>query len=62
MEAAVPVYVKGYENYDVSIHFLREGIRYADLSEWGRERYEEEVRDTTIGLFLMKIAAHPMNK
>ena len=39
MEAAIPVYVKGYENYDVSTQFLREGIRYADLSERGRERY-----------------------
>ncbi|PPK84696.1 type I restriction enzyme R subunit [Neolewinella xylanilytica] len=62
LEAAIPVYLKGYDNYDVSTQFLREGIRYAELSEREKERYEEEFRDNTTGLFPEEIAANAMNK
>ncbi len=62
LEAAVPVYLKDFENYDVSTEFLREGIRYADLSERDKARYEEEFRDNTTGLFPEEIAAQAINK
>ena len=62
LEVAVPVYLKDFENYDVATEFLREGIRYADLSERDKARYEEEFRDNTTGLFPEEIAAGAINK
>jgi type I restriction enzyme R subunit len=62
LEAAIPVYLKGYRNLDVSTDFMREGIKYAELSEREKIRYEEEFRDETTGAFPDEIAASAMNK
>lgn len=62
LDEAVPVYLKGYQNLDVSTDFMREGIRYADLSEREKIRYEEEFRDEGTGEYPEEIAASAMNK
>ena len=62
LEDAIPVYLKGYRNMDVSTEFMREGIKYSELSERDRRRYEEEFRDETTGEFPEEIAAAKMNK
>jgi type I restriction enzyme R subunit len=62
LKAAIPVYLKGYRNLDVSTDFMREGIKYAELSEREQLRYEEEFRDEGTGEFPEEIAASAMNK
>lgn len=62
LEQAVPTYLCKYSNIDVSTKFLREGIKYKDLSEKEKERYEDSFRDNSTGLFPEEIAANAMNK
>jgi type I restriction enzyme R subunit len=62
LEEAVPVYLKDYRVEEVSTKFLREGIRYNELSEAEKLKYEETFRDATTGLFPEEIRANAMNK
>ncbi|PHI20954.1 type I site-specific deoxyribonuclease [Lewinellaceae bacterium SD302] len=55
-------YLVNYRNLDVATRFLREGIRYAELSEREKAAYEEEFRDETTGILPEEIAAGAMNK
>jgi len=62
LEQAVPTYLNPFENFDVSTKFLREGIKYNELSDREKEIYEETFEDKTTGLFPEEIAANAMNK
>ena len=62
LEQAVPTYLCKYSNIDVSTKFLREGIKYNELSEKEKERYEASFRDSSTGLFPEEIKANAMNK
>ena len=59
---ATPLYLKPYQNFDVATDFLREGIKYNELSETEKAKYEETFRDSATGLFPEEIAANAMNK
>ncbi|THD66438.1 DUF4145 domain-containing protein [Robertkochia marina] len=62
LHQAVPKYLKPYKNINVSTNFLRSGIRYSDLSEKEKEKYEETFLDTTTGELPEEIGAQAMNK
>lgn len=62
LDEAVPTYLKPYKNMDVSTEFLREGIKYSQLSEKEKIKYEETFADKTTGLFPDEIAAYALNK
>lgn len=62
LEQAVPKYLTPYENKDVSTEFIREGIKYNELSEEEKKKYEETFMDKTTGLFPEEIEASQMNK
>ncbi len=62
LHQAVPMYLNPYKNIDVSTNFLREGIKYKDLSDKEKEKYEETFEDKTTGLFPEEIKANAMNK
>ncbi len=62
LEQAVPTYLNHYKNIDVATDFLREGIKYHQLSEKEKEKYEETFEDKTTGLFPEEIKANAMNK
>lgn len=59
---AVPQYLVPYRNFVVTTEFLRSGIRYKDLSEEDKEKYEEEFRDNESGLFPEEISNSELNK
>ncbi|PTB97980.1 type I site-specific deoxyribonuclease [Marivirga lumbricoides] len=61
-EAVDSKYLVDYENLDVSTKFLREGIKYSELSEAEKEKYEATFRDSTTGLFPDQISNTAMNK
>lgn len=62
LNQAVPTYLSAYKNIDIKTKFLREGIKYKDLSPQDKERYEETFRDRTTGLFPEEIRSNAMNK
>lgn len=62
LHQAVPQYLNPYKNIDVTTNFLREGIKYKDLSDKEKEKYEETFEDKTTGLFPEEIRANAMNK
>ena len=62
LEEATPLYLKPYQNFDIATDFLREGIKYHELSASDQAKYEETFRDATTGLFPEEIAANAMNK
>ena len=51
-----------YKNIGLSTEFLREGIKYKDLSEEDKAKYEEEFRDDATGLFPEHIRQSALNK
>ncbi len=51
-----------YRNINLTTNFLREGIRYKDLSEEEKEKYEEEFRDEATGLFPEEIRNSALNR
>ncbi len=61
LEEAVPKYLTPYKNYDISTQFLREGIKYNDLSDEEKEEYENKFSEAG-GLFPEEIKANAMNK
>lgn len=62
LDEAVPEYLVPYQNYTIETNFLREGIKYRELSEKEKEKYEETFEDRTTGLFPEEIGANAMNK
>ncbi|ESU24362.1 type i site-specific deoxyribonuclease [Flavobacterium enshiense DK69] len=62
LHQAVPVYLKPYKNIDITTKFIREGIKYKELSEADKLKYEETFADKTTGLFPEEIRANAMNK
>lgn len=62
LHQAVPLYLNPYKNIDVSTDFLRDGIKYKDLSDQDKEKYEATFEDKTTGLFPEEISANAMNK
>ncbi|HRG00817.1 MAG TPA: DEAD/DEAH box helicase family protein [Bacteroidia bacterium] len=62
LEQAVPTYLTPYKNIDVTTNFIREGIKYKDLSPTDQEKYESTFRDGATGLFPEEIRSNAMNK
>lgn len=62
LKEAVPIYLKGYKNIDVATKFLREGIKYSELSPADQKVYESTFVDHQTGLFPEEIKANAMNK
>ena len=62
LHQAVPLYLNPYKNIDITTNFLREGIKYNDLSDKEKAKYEETFEDKTTGLFPEEIRANAMNK
>ncbi len=62
LNQAVPEYLNTYNNISINTKFLREGIKYNDLSEKEKGIYEESFSDKTTGLFPEEIKANAMNK
>ena len=62
IEDAVPTYLKYFKNMDVSTRFLREGIKYKDLSDKEKDKYEDTFEDEQTGLFPEEIVASALNK
>jgi type I restriction enzyme R subunit len=62
LNQAVPQYLNPYKNIDITTNFLREGIKYKDLSDKEKAKYEETFQDKTTGLFPEEIRANAMNK
>lgn len=62
LDEATPLYLKPYQNLDVSTKFIREGIKYNELSEADRIQYEKTFADAETGLFPDEIESGAMNK
>lgn len=62
LDEAVPTYLKPYKNIPVSTDFLREGIKYKELSDEEKAKYEETFQDKATGLFPEEIKSNAMNK
>lgn len=62
LHQAVPQYLNSYKNIDITTNFLRDGIKYKDLSDKEKEKYEESFEDKTTGLYPEEIRANAMNK
>jgi type I restriction enzyme R subunit len=62
LNQAVPTYLSAYKNIDIKSKFLREGIKYKDLSATDKEKYEDTFVDRTTGLFPEEIRSNAMNK
>lgn len=62
LHQAVPQYLNSYKNIDITTNFLREGIKYKDLSDKEKEKYEESFEDKTTGFYPEEIRANAMNK
>ena len=62
LHQAVPMYLNPYKNIDITTNFLRDGIKYNDLSDQEKEKYEKTFEDKTTGLFPEEIRANAMNK
>lgn len=61
-EAVQNGFLVPYQNINLSTQFLREGIRYRDLSEEEKAEYEEEFRDNATGLFPEEIHHTALNR
>ncbi len=55
-------YLVPYKNISLSTKFLRDGIRYSELSEEDKEKYEDSFRDNTTGLFPDEVSRSALNK
>jgi len=62
LEEAVPTYLKPFKSLSITTNFLREGIKYKQLSAKEKLKYEETFEDKTSGLFPEEISANAMNK
>lgn len=55
-------YLVPYKNINLSTSFLREGIKYKELTEKEKEKYEEEFRDDATGVFPEHIKNSALNR
>ena len=55
-------YLVDYKNINLSTKYLREGIKYKDLSQAEKENYEEEFRDEATGFFPEEINNTALNR
>lgn len=62
LHEAVPTYLSPYKNIDITTKFIREGIKYKELSALDKIKYEETFADKTTGIFPEEIRANAMNK
>lgn len=62
LEEATPTYLNPYTNIDVSTSFIRDGIKYDELSDEDKAKYEESFTDKTTGLFPEEIKNTALNK
>ncbi len=62
LNEAVPTYLSPYKNIDITTKFIREGIKYNELSDSEKVKYEETFADKTTGIFPEEIRANEMNK
>lgn len=62
LDDATPEFLVPFKNVDVSTKFLREGIRYNELSDKEKEEYEKTFEDTSTGLFPEEIKSGALNK
>tara|TARA_B100000674_G_scaffold431393_1_gene388540 strand:+ start:10268 stop:13708 length:3441 start_codon:yes stop_codon:yes gene_type:complete len=62
LDDATPKFLVPFKNVDVSTKFLREGIRYNELSDKEKEEYEKTFEDTSTGLFPEEIKSGALNK
>ena len=61
-EAVASGFLNPYKSIDVSTEFIREGIKYNELSAEEKAQYEATFSDSTTGLFPEEIKANAMNK
>ena len=61
-EAVKQGYLVPYECFDTSTKFLREGIKYSELSEEEKEEYETKFFDEETGILPDKIDSNKLNK
>ena len=61
-EAVESKYLVPYKTISVSTNFLKQGIKYSDLSEKEKEKYEQTFEDKTTGLFPELINRNALNK
>ncbi len=62
LEEAVPTYLKSFHNRNIATKFIREGIKYDELSEADKIKFEETFGDQVTGLFPEEIPSNAMNK
>jgi type I restriction enzyme R subunit len=62
LNEAVPTYLCPFKNIGVTTDFLREGIKYKQLAEKDKQKYEDTFEDKTTGLFPEEISSNAMNK
>ena len=62
LDEATPQFLVPFKNVDVSTKFLREGIKYHELSEKEKEEYEKTFEDASTGLFPEEIKSGALNK
>ena len=55
-------FLNSYKNISLSTKFLRNGIKYSELSDEEKEKYEESFRDSTWGLFPEEVSRSSLNK
>ena len=61
-EAVESKYLVPYKTISLSTNFLKSGIKYKDLSDKDKERYEQTFEDKTTGLFPEEINRNALNK
>ena len=61
-EAVQEGHLVGYKNLNISTDFLKEGIKYKQLSKKDKEKYEDSFEDKTTGLFPEMINKSALNK
>ncbi|MGH1334688.1 MAG: DEAD/DEAH box helicase family protein [Aureispira sp.] len=62
LEEATPMYLNPYKTISLTTKFLREGIKYKDLSSEEQKKYEATFTNQKTGLYPEEIGANAMNK
>lgn len=62
LEEAVPTFLSPYKNIDITTDFLREGIKYNELSDKEKQKYEETFAEHGEDFLPEVIGANALNK
>lgn len=62
LSEAVPLYLCDYKNVGITTKFMREGIKYKELSREQQKKYEDTFLDNSTGLFPKEIGSSALNK